>query len=401
MKPFCRAGLMLLAFAVAAVAPLAAGEAAAPDPAQEKIRAAVAKVYDTSVLHHIDIVIAAKDVRSVERRTDTRVPCTFTFDGVTLTDVGVRQAGGIAHPYLSIGDKPSLSIKFNEFTKGQKLHGIDKLVLKNELQDMSFVNEHLTYEVFRRAGLAAPATAHAVVTINGKLNGIYLMREPINKEFLVRNFGSANATGNLYEVELQAADFVGNPRSISLKDEVDEHRDRADLVATAAAIRAAKSANFIETVGAHVDLPRYLTYMAVEGVTSYFDGFSFHSNNTYLYMNPKDGKMIVIPSGADETIFGGTAPVTRMRSASQPPGNPFTRAFRSVPGVEAAFQDEIERVSRPPIWDQKYLLDRVARVAAIFATAERTGRTATDLRRFESYRRDVEKFIKAGGTNGM
>ena len=59
------------------------------------------------------------------------------------------------------------------------------------------MNEHLTCEVFRRAGLAAPATVRAVVTINGKLNGICLMREPTNQKFIERNFGSAfaGATG--------------------------------------------------------------------------------------------------------------------------------------------------------------------------------------------------------------
>ena len=46
------------------------------------------------------------------------------------------------------------------------------------------VGEHMTYEVYRRAGIAAPMTAHAHVTINGIDSGIYVMREPVNRDFL-------------------------------------------------------------------------------------------------------------------------------------------------------------------------------------------------------------------------
>jgi hypothetical protein len=37
-------------------------------------------------------------------------------------------------------------------------------------------------------------TACAVVTLTGIPSGIYLMREPVNEEFLVRNFGPATTT---------------------------------------------------------------------------------------------------------------------------------------------------------------------------------------------------------------
>src|SRR5262245_48470459 len=98
----------VLSLALASIL-LAAPPLRAADAAQEKIRAAVAKVFDTSVLHHIEIVIPERDVAKIQRRTDERISCTFTFDGVTLTNVGVRQAGGFAHPYLPIERKPSLS----------------------------------------------------------------------------------------------------------------------------------------------------------------------------------------------------------------------------------------------------------------------------------------------------
>ena len=87
------------------------------DARQERLRAAIARVYDTGILHRIEIEIAADDARTILNRTTERVRCTFTFDGVVLKDVGVRQAGGVYHPYLPISNKPSLSVEFDEFMK--------------------------------------------------------------------------------------------------------------------------------------------------------------------------------------------------------------------------------------------------------------------------------------------
>ena len=178
---------------------------------KSKVEAGAAKLYDTSVLHQITVEMSPDDARRILARTSERVHATFTIDGRVLKDVGVRQSGGIYHAYVPVQGKPSLSVKFDEFVPKQKVFDLDKLILKNELQDTSFLSEHLTYEIFRRAGLAAPLTAHAHVVINGFDDGIYLMREPIDKSFLARNFGNNAKQGNLYELE-NVREFVTDPR---------------------------------------------------------------------------------------------------------------------------------------------------------------------------------------------
>src|SRR5215212_8693393 len=140
--------VFVLTGALSGVALPAAQRDASPDPVQARAQAGAAKLYDTAVLHAIDITIAPEDARRIINRTEERISCTFTMDGQTLKNVGVRQSGGIYHGYVPIEGKPSLSLKFDEFEKGQLLFDLDKLVLKNELQDQSLVNEHLTYEVF-------------------------------------------------------------------------------------------------------------------------------------------------------------------------------------------------------------------------------------------------------------
>lgn len=64
-----------------------------------------------------------------------------------------------------------------------------------------------------------------------------LVREPVNQQFLARNFGKDNDGGNLYEVAYPV-DLIVRPNLVNLKDEVEEKRSRNDLFELAAAVQA-------------------------------------------------------------------------------------------------------------------------------------------------------------------
>jgi spore coat protein CotH len=401
------AGLATLrAFAVAAiglcltVAPRAHVAPAQADNRQERVKASVARVFDTSVLHRIDMVIAPDAARTILNRTTERVRCTFTFDGIVLKDVGVRQAGGTFNRFVPIEQKPTLSVKFDDFVEGQELHGLEKIVLKDGRQDTGLVSEHMTYEVYRRAGIAAPMTAYAHVTINGMDSGIYVMREPINRDFLTRNFGRRFSDGNLYELNYQPDPMV-SPRQIVLKDEAEQKRQRTELVGAADAVQNASPEAFASAVSKYVDLDRYITFYAVEAATSNYDGFSFNVNNAYLYSHPKDGRLIMIPHGAD-SAFWAIAQITKLRSPFQPPRAALARRVQAIPELAQKFAAEVARVGREPVWDKQALLARLAEVGRILASAPTTGRAATDVKKFADYRPVIEAFINNGGTtNGV
>lgn len=390
-----------LALLVAGFVPatLPATEAATrPDPKQAAQQQAVDKVFDLSRLHVIDIVISEEGVRHLTERDGPRYRCTVTFDGLELKDVGVRQAGGVFHPYQPITGKPSLSLKFNEFVKGQRLHGLEKLVLKNQAQDQSLLNEHLTYEIFRRAGVPAATTAFAVVRLNGRPAGIYLMREPVDDDFMVRNFGAANAGGNLYELEFHAGDFVRNPQFVDLKDETKDERSRADLVALAAAAAALPAEGYIRALGARLDLDRAATYFAVETQTGHWDGISYRNNNTYLYHLKQADRFVILPHGADQS-FGGRG--GRGGGGFRGGGGGFppellAQRFRTVPELAAKYDAELARASRAPVWDEAALLARVEQIAKLLASYDRPAEIAYDLFRFTANRPWVEAYIRGG-----
>ena len=364
------------------------------DARQERLTTAVGRVYDTSVLHRIEIVIPPEEARSIVNRTSQRVRGTFTFDGLVLKDVGIRQAGGTFNRFVAIDQKPTLSVKFDDFVDKQTLHGLEKMVLKDGRQDTGFVGEHLTYEVYRRAGIAAPMTAHAQVTINGLDSGIYVIREPINRDFLTRNFGRPFSNGNLYELNY-GPDPMARPQQVRLKDEVEQKRTRTELIDAADAVMTASPEAFAAEISKYLDLDRYITFYAVEAATSNYDGFSFNTNNAYLYTHPRDGRLITIPYGADSS-FWAEASITKIRNPLQPTRAALPRRVQSTPELAQRFATEVARVGSAPVWDKKVLLDRLAQVEKILATAPTTGRSAADVKRFTAYRPTIEAFINAG-----
>ena len=122
------------------------------------------------------------------------MPATITFDGITVRQAGVRNKG--ATSLRPASGKLSFSIKFDELVPGQRLLGMKKLIVNNEVQDPTWVTELYTYDTFRRAGLPASRVAHAVVTFNGVPKGIYNLIEPVNGQFLARHWGAARSDGN-------------------------------------------------------------------------------------------------------------------------------------------------------------------------------------------------------------
>lgn len=65
---------------------------------------------------------------------------------------------------------------------------MEKFHLAKSVQDASYLTELIGGEIFRAAGVSASRIHHAVVSINGKRRGLYLMKEGHDKEFLLIQF---------------------------------------------------------------------------------------------------------------------------------------------------------------------------------------------------------------------
>lgn len=142
---------------------------------------------------------APKEKRASERNlfgTEFRwAECDFSSDGETYKKVGVRYAGDITYFVSAHSLKRPLKIEFNRFG-AQQFHGLASLQLHAMPLDPAKGREVLAFSVFRAAGVPAPRTAFAEVslTVPGKYDkvclGLYAVVEDVDRRFLADRFGT-------------------------------------------------------------------------------------------------------------------------------------------------------------------------------------------------------------------
>jgi len=325
---------------------------------------------DPAVLHEIEIDIAPIDLALFDGDQTMRVPCDVRWDGALLAASGCRKKGfsGSVDP---VTGKPAFSIKFDDTVAGQMLGPFDKMTLNNALQDPSLLHEHVAYEVFRRAGVPAHRTAFAVVTFNGEPRGVYVISEPVDKEFLRDRYGMENGNGNLYESP--SADFAVDPDGMDLKDEGGRSRD--DIDAAAAAVRDTPDDGFAATVGALIDLDQFALHFAVEILIDSADGHAYGRNNYYLYHRPDTDRFVFLPHGQD-AILGNPA-----TDPSEPPAALLAQRVRGIAALSAKVDDAIAAAVLPGgAFDPDALAARIdAAVALVGSTGRDDDFTAGDL----------------------
>src|SRR5258708_5812072 len=140
-----------------------------------------------------------KDKRDAERNLfGTEFPwaqAEFTAEDKTYKKIGVRYAGEVTYFASARGLKRPLMIEFDKFDD-QRFHGLTSLHLHAMPLDPSKGREVLAYSVSRAAGVPAPRTAFAEVTLSvpGKYDkeylGLYAVVENVDKPFLADRFGT-------------------------------------------------------------------------------------------------------------------------------------------------------------------------------------------------------------------
>ncbi|MBL8742355.1 MAG: CotH kinase family protein, partial [Myxococcales bacterium] len=151
--------------------------------------------FATDTLHHVEITVDEQYLDTLDNDLTVRVPATIVYDGETIEQAGLRKKG--QSTLQPLDQKPSFSVKLDDTVAGQDIDGIERFALNNTVMDATYTSEPLSYLLYQRGGVPAPRTAHAVVTFNGEVKGIYVVVEAINKQFLEEHYGDGE--GNLYE----------------------------------------------------------------------------------------------------------------------------------------------------------------------------------------------------------
>jgi spore coat protein CotH len=204
---------------------------------------------------------------------DPRSGKTAVFDHLRITDRGGR--GFIIH-----------------FHKDHTLAGMTAASIIHEGQERFLLAEMLAYDVYRRAGNAAPLSDFVRLSVDGQPVGHHLMVERVNRSFLGRN--EVDDGGNLYKLRWYGSGIVGqhekktHPRS-----------GHEDLLAVVDLLQRTGGDEEWRVIEEHFNVRQVATYFAVNAVLSHWDGYF---NNHYVYHDVAGtGRWEMYPWDQDKT----------------------------------------------------------------------------------------------------
>ncbi|HET9360472.1 MAG TPA: CotH kinase family protein [Vicinamibacterales bacterium] len=282
-----------------------------------------ATLFDDGVLHTLKIAIHSRDwarLRSAYLE-NTHYPADLTWNGLRVTNVGVRSRGRFSRN----GVKPGLTIDFAHYsTRGQFL-GLRALVLDNLVEDKSMIRERVAMAFLRRFGVPAPRAAFARVFVNGQYAGLYAMVEEVDRVFAQHALGDAN--GALFEyrwLRPYFGEYLGDdldlyrplfePRTREYDSVFSLYDPIRELIR---AINYAPAESFREAVGMRLDLAAMLRLLAAEVLLGEADGIASGTgmNNFYLHRHSTNQRHQLLPWDRDLAFFQWNYPVTDGTSA--------------------------------------------------------------------------------------
>jgi spore coat protein CotH len=228
-----------------------------------------------------------------------------------FNDVAVRYKGNGTYMEGQGAGKFSFKIDLNKFVKGQELSGVTKVNLHNNVTDPSWMNEPLSYRLYRDAGVPAPRTSYArvYVTVTGKQDkrfaGLYSVVENVDEHFIARNFKNKNGA-LLKPVSTEMFRYLGpdwekynqtyDPKTVL----TDEQKQR--VIEWTRLVTQASDTEFAARLGDFVDLEKFARYMAVMVFLSDMDGILGPGQNFYLYLDPVTHRFTFIPWDQDHSF---------------------------------------------------------------------------------------------------
>ncbi len=254
-----------------------------------------------------------KDVHKSAGAFGTEFPwvkAEFSTGGKAFKSVGVRYKGNFTYVASQQMLRRPMKIELDHFDEdAPRLHGHRKINLANGVTDAGRAREALAFAVYRAAGIPAPRTAYAelTLTVPGKYNkeyvGLYTVIEQVDKAFLKAHF--QNAKGLLVKpenlrggIEYLGEDWARYTDKYRPKYEgTKEHQKR--LVAFARLIHKGDDAEFRKEIGSYLDIDAFVRFVAADALMANLDSYLGYGHNFYLYLRPDTNKFVFMPWDLD------------------------------------------------------------------------------------------------------
>lgn len=158
--------------------------------------------------------------------------------------------------------------------------------------------EALGYDLYRRAGHAAPLTEFVRLAVDGQPARLVLVIERPNKAFLRRN--GVESGGNLYKVNWWGGGLEGTHEK-KTNAHAGGHDDLRDILTKLEKTQGNPDEQWA-VIQKHVDIDQMATMFAVSVAISNWDGYF---NNHFVYHDTKSDKWQLYPWDLDQTWGDG------------------------------------------------------------------------------------------------
>jgi spore coat protein H len=237
------------------------------------------------------ITVDKENLAQLRKDPRKAVHASMTVGEEKFEKIGLHLKGA-AGSFRDWNDKPALTLNSNKFVGGQNFRGLDKFHLNNSVQDGAYFNELITCERFLAMGCPAARACHAIVELNGRKVGLYVLKEGFDKVFLKRHF--KDDSGNLYDGGfLQEIDQP-------LKLDHGPGCDWKDLKALAVMAREPDHKKRYAGFEKMLYLDKFYALWAGEVLGCDWDGYCRNRNNYRVYHEPKTDKICFIAHGKDQ-----------------------------------------------------------------------------------------------------
>jgi hypothetical protein len=255
-----------------------------------------ADLFKPGDVHRIQIQITSENLAALRKEEREFVRATVSDGAAIYSNVAVHLKGSIGS-FRPLDDKPAWTLDFSRFNPDQKFHALRRIHLNNSVEDPSYCNEWLGSELFRKAGIPAPRVSYAVVMLNERRLGLYVLMEGFTEDFLSCYF--KRVTGDLYE--------PGEGHDVNQRLKRNSvHADsegRSGLESLAQAALETNPDQRWARMEKTLDTDQFITFMALEIVLCHRDGYCLARNNFRVYEDADSGKVLFFPHGMDQ-LFG-------------------------------------------------------------------------------------------------
>ena len=248
------------------------------------------------------------EIRELHRDRFPWAKGSITINGQPLEGIGVRYKGNASFNLMRGSLKRNMKIKLDWTNDDQSYKSVETLNLNAGGLDPSKLRDAFSYWLFQQAGVPAPRTTFAelTLTIPGRFEketlGLFTIVEQVNKSFLKDRFGSKK--GLLMKPEgIASMEYHGDDwmfyAPLYRPDDTPSSAQSRRVMDFAHLVNHGSEQEFQDSIATYLDVDGFLRFIAVNALIVNLDTLLAMPQNYYLHLDRDTNKFVFFPWDLD------------------------------------------------------------------------------------------------------